>query len=345
MDSLDHKAKNMIDITDKNLLARFTPALLVTRDWGDQLVEDFTETISRYKYDQYLRYPARRKGAWREHLQVRFRKYLDDDEWFFLYNPDDNIPHLVGCRISKWDYDLFGVKMASIAVLSCGNSDQTEKTLSRMLDGCLAALRGQKVEFVSCRICGDNLPAIHAFESSGFRYYENIIWPVVSCRDFADAPKPGVRLMTKSDFQQVIDIAKTSFYQRSHFHRDERLDNKKADLVLAKYVETAWSNNEPIAVIESEGMVAGFFAFKFDDQLSSALGYRYGRMKNLAMSKSCREKGLGSELFASAMSLMKKMGVEYIDSGYSSMNHVSAKLHSQHEMHSVYEEATFHLWL
>lgn len=345
MDSPDHTTWNVTDATNRDLLAKFTQALLVTRDLTESVVSDLPNAISEYKFDQYLRYPARLKDAWREYLIIRFRQFLDDDEWFFLYNPDDNIPHLVGCRIPKWDYDLFGVKMASIAVLTCGDSDRTEKVLSEMLDGCLAVLRDQDVEFVSCRIGGDNISAIHAFESRGFRYYENIIWPVVSCQEVADTRSSRVRLRTESDFEQVVDIAKTNTFQRSHYHCDERLDNSKADLVLAKYIETAWTHNEPLAVIESNGIVAGFFAFKIDEQLSDALGYKYGRMKNLAMSKSCREKGLGYELFAGTMSLMKKMGAEQIDSGYSSKNHISAKLHAQHGIHSVHEEATFHLWL
>lgn len=345
MDSLHRKTKKVIDAVDKDLLAKSTQALLVTQGLVDRVVADITDTISEYKYDHYLNYPSRDLDAWRNYLVIRFRQLQDDDEWFFLYNPDDNIPHLVGGRISGWDYDHFGVKMASLVVLSCGDSNRTEKIMSEMLEGCLAVLRGQKVEFVSCRICGDNIPALHAFESRGFRYYENIVWPVVSCQEVADTRNPGIRLMTESDFQQVIDIAKTSSFQRSHFHCDERLDNHKADLVLAKYVRTAWNRNEPIAVIESNGIVVGFFAFMIDDQLSGARGYKYGRMKNLAMNKSCREKGLGSELFAGAMSLMKEMGVEQIDSGYSSKNHVSEQLHTKYEMHSVYGEATFHLWL
>ena len=117
MDFLDHKTKSEIDSINRDLLAKFTPALLVTRDLGDQFVAGFTETISKYKLDQYIRYSTRRKEAWVEYLTIRFRQFLDDDEWFFLNNSDDNIPHLVGCRISAWDYDLFGVKMASIAVL------------------------------------------------------------------------------------------------------------------------------------------------------------------------------------------------------------------------------------
>ncbi|MCK4657223.1 MAG: GNAT family N-acetyltransferase [candidate division Zixibacteria bacterium] len=345
MDPLDHKIKNGIDFTDRDLLTRFTPALMVTPDLTDRVVANLSDTLSEYKFDHYLKYPALHKSDWIDYLVIRFKQLLDDDEWFFLYNPDDNVPHLVGCRISKWDYELFGVRMASIAVFSCGDSVRSGKILSDILDGCLALLRDQKVEFVSCRTGGDNIPAIHAFESCGFHYYENNIWPVIDCHDVADTRSSRVRLMTDSDFEQVIDIAKTSSFQQSHYHCDEKLDNSRADLVLAKYVESARSRNEPIAVIESNGTVAGFFAFKIDEQLSGALGYKYGRMKNLAMSKSCREKGLGSELFTGTTSLMKEMGAEQIDSGYSSKNHVSAKLHTQHGMHSVYEEATFHLWL
>jgi len=151
--------------------------------------------------------------------------------------------------------------------------------------------------------------------------------------------------MTASDFDRVIDIASSSAYHRSHYHCDDGFDKRHADRLLAKQIESAWAKDEPIAIIESEGGVVGFFAFKIDKQLSEALGYTYGRMKNLAMDSRSQSRGLGAGLFSGTMSLMKKMGAEYIDSGYSSKNHVSARLHARHAMYSVYEEATFHLWL
>jgi hypothetical protein len=39
------------------------------------------------------------------------------------------------------------------------------------------------------------------------------------------------------------------------------------------------------------------------------------------------------------------MGGEYVDSGYATKNHASAKLHTENGFYSTYEEVTLHKWL
>ena len=68
-------------------------------------------------------------------------------------------------------------------------------------------------------------------------------------------------------------------------------------------------------------------------------------MRSLAIDGSCREKGLGKRIFRGAICHMKKSGAEFIDSGYSTKNHVSASLHTKEQFRTVYEEVTFHKWL
>ena len=110
-------------------------------------------------------------------------------------------------------------------------------------------------------------------------------------------------------------------------------------------ITSALVKGAPLAVIDHDGTPVGFFAFRIDDTLSNALGYTYARMTNLAVDHNFREQGLGSELFAGTMALMKEMGAEYIDSGLATHNKVSDKLHRRYGFKTVYEETTFHLWL
>jgi L-amino acid N-acyltransferase YncA len=115
--------------------------------------------------------------------------------------------------------------------------------------------------------------------------------------------------------------------------------------LYAKWVESSFERNEPIVVVENEGIVRGYFIIFFDENLSSSLGFKYGRMRSLALSAEVRGKGLGKNLFLGAINLMKKNGVGYIDSGYSTKNYLSAKLHTLNNFYSVYEEITLHKWL
>lgn len=329
----------------KNRLKTHFDSDLFDTGQSGKIIDVISNTVSSYKYDQYRSYPAGKKDAWERYFLIRLSQLLENDEWMFSCRTPHNIPYLLGSRLSKWDHDHFGIEMANISVLLSGDSEESEEILSVMLDECLEKLRNNRIKFVSTRINSDNIPALHAFESRGFKYYETIIWLVSSCKNVESRGEHNVRLMTENDLERVLHIASANTFQRSHYHCDNRFDTQKVNLMHEKWLETAWNNQDPIAVIESAGQIRGFFAFTFDRELSEATGYSYARMRNLALDKKMRGKNLGEKLFTGTITLMKDMGAEYIDSGYSSKNHVSAKLHARHSFSSVYDEVTFHLWL
>jgi N-acetylglutamate synthase-like GNAT family acetyltransferase len=119
----------------------------------------------------------------------------------------------------------------------------------------------------------------------------------------------------------------------------------KVDQLYVKWIETSWKNREAITIIEHAGKVAGYFNFKMDQTLSTALGCSYGRLRSLALDGAVRGQGLGRKLFLGTIATIKEMGGRYVDSGYASKNHRSAHLHVISRFNSVYEEVTLHLWL
>jgi ribosomal protein S18 acetylase RimI-like enzyme len=292
-----------------------------------------------YPFDQFKNYPSKDAKAWEHYFMFRLSEALKDKEWMFFFGKSTNRPNLIGCRIPKWDEDHFGIRMASIQVFI----GQDGSELRKLLEECLKYLREKRVVFVSARINGDNMDAIHEFQAYGFRYYENIIWPVQKCNDISRSE--NVRLMAASDLDRVVQIAQTSSFQRSHFHCDDRFPKEKVDSMPAKWIKTSWEKKDPVAVIKSDGKVVGYFAFAIDKSLSEVMGYRYARMRHLALGPEFRGQGLGKALFGGTIALMKDMGADYVDSGYASKNHMSARLHVQHAFESVYEEVTLHLWL
>jgi len=115
--------------------------------------------------------------------------------------------------------------------------------------------------------------------------------------------------------------------------------------MYGKWVRTSWANQEPIAVIERDGSIAGYFAFVMDEALSRATKYIYGRMTSLAIDASCRGQGVGASLFGSVIGMIGAMGGGYVASEYSVKNHASASLHSRSRFRNVHEKVLFHLWL
>lgn len=320
--------------------------IAVSVDNVDALIKPVIEYLPSYRFDHYLFYPSQIKNGWMDYFRSRLKKSLLQDENITFYSQVDNVPFLIGFRISEWDEEIFGHKMCMAAFDFLPEIANSQRIVENLFRSALAILAEKGVEFVSVRINGDNLPAIHGIQENGFKYYENIIWPVAAVEDISpDNRRIPTRLMKEPDLQEVTRIAETYQYQRGHYHCDPKLDNRKVNSLYAKWVNTSWRNNDNIAIIEFKEKVAGYFVFKMDSELSEALGTTYGRLCSLALDSTFRGHGLGINLFNGTLNLIEKMGGQYIDSGYASRNHLSSKLHVINKFYSLYEEITFHLWL
>lgn len=311
----------------------------------DQTLRDaLVSTIPSYQFDRYRNYPARDAEAWQRFYLQRLDQSLRDRDNTVHYDVVDGQPVILGVRYSEWDSHHFGYGVASINLVHSQESATSNTRCVALLADILSELRSREVRFVSARLPGDMIPTIHIFEDAGFRYHETIIWPVAASSDALQRHDEAVRLMREDDMPDVVRIAETCQYQRGHFHSDPEFGRQKIGQLYAKWIHTSWTNGEPIAVIEHHDKVVGYFNFKMDRALSSALGYSYGRMRSLALDGTVRGQGLGRRLFHGTMAMIKAMGGDYIDSGYATKNHLSTRLHETSNFHSAYEEITVHLW-
>lgn len=313
--------------------------------FSDDFLDAMKRTIPLYKYDQFEHYPAKEKDAWKRYFLLRLQNFLHDDQCSIFYKLHDTIPYLIGCSVSKWDEDHFGFKMAAIKLIFYLEDVSDLAIVESMLDKCIKVLAKKGVKVISARISGDMIPVIHLLEAKGFRYYENQIWPIVYCEGISSSYNKNVRHMHEHEIDRVLHVAQNYQYRHGHYDIDTKFDKNAVKLMFRKWVESAWLRKDPIIVIEHEGVIAGCFAYKTDNELSNALGYKYARMSFLALDSNLRGQGLGLDLFQGSMAIMKNMGAEYIDSSYAIRNHISAALHAKSSFYSVYQEATFHLWL
>lgn len=267
----------------------------------------------------------------------------DDGEIFFEI-VDGNI-YLVGCRLPRWDEEHYGFRVAKIDWIVCPGGEKDRKVMGALLDQCMCSLREKGVRFASSHISSEDLPMLHLLEDHGFRYYQTTAYAIV---DSTSTPHPrdaSVRRWRAEDLPSVMDIAKRSQFRGGHFYSDVRFERGAVDGMYEKWIQTSWNNQDPVAVIETDGKVSGYFAFVMDGTLSSALGYSYGRMTSLAIDASIHGVGLGSRLFGTVMAMIKEMGGEYIVSEYSTKNFGSAKLHARNRFVNVHEKVLSHLWL
>jgi L-amino acid N-acyltransferase YncA len=310
-----------------------------------QILESIRNHPVSSKYDQYSFYRYKNDYYPNSYLFYRIKKLIQatTGEWTFFYEITDYGTYLIGVRESKWDEEHFGFKMATIKILSVPDSVSELSIIKKLLVKSIDYLKKRKVRFVITRVNGDYIAALHSLEEIGFRYYDDVIYPIASTDHIPINTE--VHLMKPQDIAEVKRIAENFQYQRGHYYCDERFEKKIIDSMYAKWIETSVKNNEPIAVIERNNRIAGFFVFKIDEELLQHTGYKYGSLRLLTLDPNYRGSGVGSELFRGTLSLIKNMGADYIESGYSSKNHISARLHTRASFLSVYEEVTFHLWM
>ena len=290
-------------------------------------------------------YRAIHGAAWMDYLFKRVWELAESDDGEIFFKTIDGNLYLLGCRISSWDEEHFGFGMAKIDLIISPGGDKDREVMGGLLDECLCSLREKGVRFASSHISGEDLPALHLLEDKGFRYYQTTTYALVDSTNNSLPQDASVRLWKAEDVSAVMNIARRSQFRGGHFYNDARFERGTVDLMYEKWIHTSWRNQDPIAVIETEGVVSGYFAFVMDEPLSSSLGHRYGRMTSLAIDASIHGIGLGSRLFGSVMAMIKEMGGEYIVSEYSTKNFASVNLHARNRFSTVHEKVLSHLWL
>jgi L-amino acid N-acyltransferase YncA len=290
-------------------------------------------------------YRAIHGAAWMDYSIKRIEDLAESDDAEIFFRIIDGNIYLLGCRIPSWDEEHFGFGMAKIDWILSPGGDADREVMGGLLDECLCSLRERGVRFASSHISSSDLPNLHLLEDRGFRYYQTTAYALVASADCQLPQDASVRLWEAVDLPAIINIARRSQFRGGHFYSDSRFDRGTVDLMYEKWIQTSWRNQDPVAIIETEGKVSGYFAFVMDGPLSSSLGYRYGRMTSLAIDASIHGAGLGSRLFGSVMAMIKGMGGEYIASEYSTRNFASANLHAKNRFATVHEKVLSHLWL
>jgi GNAT superfamily N-acetyltransferase len=337
--------KNNNHSSDNSLSGFFLQNSIDANQVKKEILEWVKKDPALFKYDQYSSYYYSSSHSPHLFFIHRIEKLIlaETGDWFFFYEITDYGPYLVGARLSKWDIEHFGINMAVLQIFLCPESPFEKKILKSILSKAIDHLKGQNIKFISARVNGDHINALHSMEDIGFRYYDDVIWPIGSTKHMNTNSK--VRLMNLYEVNEVKYIAENFQYKRGHYYCDKRFDEKAVGSMYAKWIGTAANNNDPIAVIERQEKIAGLFVFKIDEELYHYTGYKYGRLRMLALNPKFRGNGVGTELFEGTLSLIKSMGCNYIDSGYSTKNHISARLHAKSGLFSAYEEVTFHLWI
>ena len=311
----------------------------------DEVLDAIARTIPLFSHDQHRLYTAADQSRWQPFLVRRLDDLLQSAEGQVFYELMDGCIYLVGCRIPRWDEEHFGIKMAKIEYILYPDESYSPSMLRALVDECISELHHSGVKFISAHLSGSDLPSQHLLEEKGFRYYQTTVYAVAESKGASDRPDPAVRLWCEEDVPRVVEIARHNQFPGGHFLQDQRFDRATVHAMYEKWILTSWKKGDPIAVIENDGKVAGYFAFVMDRSLSDAMGFEYGRMTSLSLDSTIHRKGLGASLFRSVVAMIGQNGGQYVSTEYPLKNYASGKLHSRNGFVAVHEKVLTHLWL
>lgn len=302
------------------------------------------QAINSYIYFHYKNYPSKNKNDWINYFLYQLKKSFSNKNHYIFYEDSNDNPIFIIYHINKWDEKHFGIKMAK-TVLVFSYPDVKTCVLTDFLDKGIKYLNNLGIKFISARINGDNLSFINAHLENNFKYYETIIWPTLNTKKNNNNILPCQILTDDKRLNEVKNIAIKYQYQRGHFHCDSNFDKNKVNSMYSKWVESSFYSDDKICIIEDNSKIVGYFVCGIDSTLTEYFGYKYGRLKSLALNNKFRGRGLGTKLFNGTINYLIQEGCEYIDSGYATKNHLSSFLHSSNSFHSKYEEISLHYWI
>ena len=167
---------------------------------------------------------------------------------------------MIDLKISEWDTEHFGFKVAKLPYVKDGFSCIYENT--RKLESL-----GSKLLISRCPT--NDFAWIHELERRGFHFMDVIVYYSIDLSNYYESVplKYQSREATDDDLLAVKQIARESFqeYNISHFHADSNLDMQKCDEVYELWAINSFrdkSLSDYMMVIEIDHSVMAFLTIK-----------------------------------------------------------------------------------
>lgn len=215
----------------------------------------------------------------------------------------------------------------------------------RHWDEILSFAREHKVEMMTLRCDADDMASVHFLEARGAKLMDSLIRyrhdTAFSLPEFVK--EPSIELARAEDKARIEETAYASFTDfMSHYHADERIDNKHAG---AGYAEWAGSflveesdENRKIFKAVLEGEIVGFAAITRKNDVT-------GEGSLYAVCPHARMQGIYKKLLAYSLKGVKDWGCQEMLIATQLNNYVVQKVWSAYGFYHYKSEYSFHLWL
>lgn len=233
-----------------------------------------------------------------------------------------------------WDTAIFGYTVAQIDSIELFDESVALDNLAPFNAWCIA----HQIRLVSCRLPYDKLRESMFLESSGFRFVEMVLHPVMTNLQFFKLEENNLCLEQAklADIPIIRDIAGRAFHHE-RYHVDPRLNPRLADLRYQIWVDNAVENNQQeILIIRDDDAVIGFFIWERREANTA-----YWHLT--AINPDYQGRGYGRKAWQTVLNYHCSQGISQIRTTISARNVSVLNLYASLGFKFEPPEMTFHL--
>ncbi len=211
---------------------------------------------------------------------------------------DEQLRALASLRSLPWDTEVLQQPSGLICgIWSDGNYLTQREYLKKVLGACVKDAEDQNIGLLSLRLAEQEIAALNAAESIGFRIIESYL---TFTHDLSGVPvlDSRVRLAAPEDQEAASELAYQAF-RYNRFLSDPLIPQERARHSRREWVRNAFKGRaEAIYVAEVETKLAGFILLKSNP---TADGQRVGVIDLIAVNPECARQGIGTALVIQAL--------------------------------------------
>jgi len=238
-----------------------------------------------------------------EYFEKRFLTKFTLNPHLTLYLARDRgiIMGIAFFTFSKWDTNIFGFKIGKIENLLIKKHHSLGfQFLKEIVNDC----RRQHYSHVSCRIGVKDFETIHLLERLKFNIFDVQV-TLSTAKDFSNVFIPArpsrkftIRKAKNKDLVQLKKVLRRAFTD-TRFVVDHRFPGRSVDRLYFEWVKNAISDTKRCVFVvqdkKSECLTA-FVIADFDTYNKETSGIKIGCIDLIAVSRDCRNQGIGREL-------------------------------------------------
>lgn len=233
------------------------------------------EAVAAYSFKSYRNYRVLPRKAQDAVMLAEVEATLRHPDGLVL---ECSVPEgraIAVARTLAWDSKFFGIPMARVEYVVASSRDAAERVLAAVND----TLRARGIRHLSARVDVEDLTAMAALESAGYRLMDALV--TYTSRPKKEPPNEvrevgRIRPFTPDDGPELVRIAEEAYRGfRGRFHLDPHIPDERCDAFYPEWARQCIALTMADTILVSEGangQLLGFLAYRKREPVSSVGG-------------------------------------------------------------------------